>query len=64
MTDELDLNGTWASAAEIWRDPAVRALFAAEWLRSDAWNAVYGKPPIERHLATDFGRAGIVNYFI
>jgi transglutaminase-like putative cysteine protease len=56
-------DGTWASAAEILRDPEVRARFGVEWERCvNAWNAVYGKPPIEGDPATDFGAAGIVNY--
>jgi hypothetical protein len=55
-------DGTWASAAEIWRDPDVRALFAVEWERCvNAWNAACGKPPMEGDPATDFGAAGIVN---
>jgi transglutaminase-like putative cysteine protease len=57
-------DGSWASAAQILRDPDVRALFAVEWKRCvDAWNARYGKPPLEGDPATDFGAAGIVNYF-
>jgi hypothetical protein len=56
-------DGTWASAAEIWRDPEIRALFAVEWERCvNAWNAAYGKPPLEEDPAAAFGAVGIVNY--
>jgi hypothetical protein len=56
-------DGSWASAAEIWRDPDVRALFAVEWARCvAAWNAAYGKPPSQKDPAAAFGSAGIVNY--
>ncbi|MFO7899443.1 MAG: transglutaminase domain-containing protein [Planctomycetota bacterium] len=58
-------DGTWASAAEIWKGPAVRALFAVEWERAvNAWNKEYGEPPLEGDPAARFDRAGIVNYFI
>lgn len=58
-------DGAWASVAEIWGDPEVRALFAVEWERCDnIWNAAYGKPPSEGDPAAVFGGAGIVNYFI
>ena len=56
-------DGTWASAAEIWRDPEVRALFAVEWERRvNAWSAVYNKPPLQGDPGAMFGGVGIVNY--
>jgi transglutaminase-like putative cysteine protease len=55
-------DGSWASAAEIWRDPEIRARFAVEYKRCvDVWNADYGKPPLEGDPGTHFGAAGIVN---
>ncbi len=55
-------DGTWASAAEIWRDPEIRALFAVEWKHClDVWYADYGKPPLEGNAGAHFGAAGIVN---
>jgi hypothetical protein len=58
-------DGAWASAAEIWRDPEVRALFAVEWERAaTAWSIDYGEPPPNEDAAARFGGAGIVNYFI
>jgi hypothetical protein len=52
-------------AAEIWKDPDVRGLFAVEWERSAlACSKDYGAPPPDEDAAARFGGAGIVNDLI